>query len=63
LRIQGLLFTVKKFNFFIGSISDGVGCCSPVLWCFTVGFEVDVVGFEMFDLADPVESYRRVGFK
>jgi hypothetical protein len=63
LRIQGLLFTVKKFNFLIDSISDSVSSFSHVLWCFTVGSEVDVVGFELFDLAHLIETYRRVGLE
>ena len=58
----GFFFTVEKFNFLIDSISDGVSCCSPVL-CFTVGFEVDIVGFELFDLAHLIEPYRHVGLE
>jgi hypothetical protein len=63
LRIYGLLFAVKKFNLLIDSTSDGVSCCSPVLWCFTVGVEVVVVGFELFDLAHLIEPYRRFGLE
>jgi len=58
-----LLFTVKKFDFLINLISDGVGCCSPVLKRFTVGFDMDVVGFELFDLAHLIELYRCVSLK
>jgi hypothetical protein len=56
-----LLFTVQEFNFLIYSISDGVNCSSSVLWCFTVGSELDVVGFDLLDLAHFIEPYRRVG--
>jgi len=52
-----LIFTVKKINFSIYSIYDGVSRCSPVLWCFTVGSEVDVVGFELFHLAKLLDLY------
>jgi 4-hydroxybenzoate polyprenyltransferase len=56
-----LLFTIQEFNFLIYSISDGVSCGSPVLWCFAVGSEVDVIGFDLFDRAHFIEPYRRVG--
>jgi hypothetical protein len=58
-----LLFTVEKFDFLIDSISDGVGCCFLIPWGFTVGFKVDVVGFELFDFAHLIEPYRWFGLE
>ena len=54
-------FTLEVFEFLDKPISDGVGDSSSVSYCFTIGSEVDVVGFELLDLAQFVQPYRCIG--
>jgi len=56
-------FTVEEFEFLVDPIFDGVGSCSSISYCFAVGSEVDVVGFELLDLAHFIEQYRCVGLQ
>jgi hypothetical protein len=58
-----LFFTVEEFDFLVDPISDGVGGSSSVLYYFTVGSEVNVVGLELPDLAQFVEPYSCSGLK
>ena len=50
-------FTLEVFEFLDKPISDGVGDSSSVSYCFTIGSEVDVVGFELFHLAKLLDLY------
>jgi hypothetical protein len=58
-----VFFTVEEFKFLVDPISDGVGGSSSVPYYFTVGSEVNVVGFELLDLAYLIEPYRCIGLK
>jgi hypothetical protein len=45
------VLTIEEFEFLVDPIFDGVGGGSSVSYCFTVGSEVNVVGFKLLDLA------------
>jgi hypothetical protein len=58
-----LFFTIEEFEFLVDPMFDGVGGSSSVSYCFTVGSEVNVVWFELLDLAHFVEPNSCVSFK
>jgi hypothetical protein len=57
LLIWILFLTVKEINFLIYSVFDCVGYGLLILWFSPIDFDVDVVGFQLFDFTDLVKPY------